>query len=110
MDQLLPFLSALGPWGVLAGAVATIIVQRLRDRFAPKPAPGPVDPADPKDPTPAPVEPSKTPLLDAVLNLIRLKLLKKVAEKNGGFEAVAPIKPASADIDVEDAQDALNSI
>ncbi len=49
LAQLVTFLNGLGPWGVLAGAVLVIVVQRLRAKG------------------------SETPLLDATLNLIRAK-------------------------------------
>lgn len=94
LNSLLLMLNGLGPWGILIGAVLTIGVQWLRNRN-PQPAPAPIDP---NSPTPTP-EPSKTPLLDALLSLLKLTLLKKATTAPAKFEAVA--EATTDDIDHE---------
>lgn len=80
LTSLSAFLATLGPWGVLAGAGLTIVVQLVRKRLANKaPAPAP-KPADPVGPTPAPVPlPSlpNRPVLDAALRLLEKFLNRK---------------------------------
>jgi hypothetical protein len=97
LDQLLPFLSTLGPWGIVAGAIATVVVQRLREKFKPS-DPKPVDPSKP-------VEPSNTPILDALLALIRAKLQKKPVQS---FQSLP--EPVDADIDPEDAEKLIDAL
>lgn len=92
MDALSSFLSSLGPWGVLIGAAIPIIVNLIRDRVSPQP-PRP-------DPNQAPVpgpSPSGTPVLDAILQILRAKLTP----------APPAVPVAASDIAHEDAAELL---
>lgn len=80
-------LAGLGPWGILIGAGIAVAVQWFRNRNA-QPTPGP-------NPGPQPAPNGGTPLLDALLNLIKLRLLKKVQPVSYG--AAAPTPPADVD-------------
>lgn len=114
LDALNAQLATLGPWGIVAGIALTIGVQFLRKRLnvtlPTLPAnpstpviPAPVNPAPVPVPVPAPQ--SDTPILDAVVSIIRTKLLQKLA---GKVESVAGVesKPVT-DITHDDAADIL---
>lgn len=92
MDALSAFLSSLGPYGALAafglGALAKIIHARMQAApVAPSPGPAPA-------PVPVPVPaPSSTPIIDAILNLVRSRFTKPATPS-----PAAPA-PVVADID-----------
>jgi hypothetical protein len=103
LDALNAQLATLGPWGIVAGIALTIGVQFLRKRLnvtlptlpanPSTPAnPAPVNPAPVPVPVPVPVPApqSDTPILDAVVSIIRTKLLQNRKGGNGrgrGIEA-----------------------
>ena len=93
LTALNAWLAGLGPWGIALGAALTIAAKILRDRMSkqPQPAPAPA-PAPAPQPQPAP---SDTPLLDALLQVLRLRLTKRV------FAAGPGSAPVSADITPE---------
>lgn len=93
MEGLNAALAALGPWGILIGAVIAIAGRYLRDRMGP----APVSP-DPK-PSPAPA-PSSTPILDAILQILRAKL-----SPSAPVQSLAPPEPA--DLSHDDAAELL---
>jgi len=73
--------------GLLAGAVLTLVAQRLRNRV---PAPAP-EPTPSPNPTPSPVEPGPfsptgRPILDALLKALLLRLGKPQAFGANGTE------------------------
>lgn len=100
LTQLQTWLAALGPYGIVAGGVLTIVVQRIRARIA-QPKPGPVDPSNPA-PAPAPA-PSSTPILDWFLTKLRDRLTKRQ-----GFESVGPVQ--GDDMDPVDAMKLLAAL
>ena len=84
--------------GTSLGAGLTIALQWIAKRRNPNPAPAP-GPVDPLNPAPAPDAP-KTPILDAILNLLKLKLLNK-KDAPVQFQSL-PVAPASTDVDLDD--------
>lgn len=80
LSQLQAALAGLGPWGIVLGVAITLAVQWYKGR---QPAPAAGDPS--------------TPLLDAVLNLIRVK------------HTSAPAQPVKRDIDHETADNLIGS-
>lgn len=99
LTPLLTLLSSLGPWGVLAGAGLTLLVQWLRNRPPATPTP---------TPTPDPLKPSApaTPILDALANLLKLLALKKAAMVVPvSVGAVVPV--VDGDVDTETAKKLL---
>lgn len=93
MDQLIPLLAGFGPWGILAGAGLTLLVQWVKRRQNPTPTPAP---------GPAPVNPTDTPVLDALLAILRKRLVPPAAPK---ADAIAP-----ADIDHETVAKVLGAL
>lgn len=94
LDPLMTLLAGLGPWGLLIGAGITLGLQWLAKRRNPTP----VDPDKPTDPT-AP----KRPILDALMEFLRLFLEKKSAAPKVQFgEAPKPQMDADGeDLDEE---------
>lgn len=76
LSQLNAMLAGLGPWGILIGVGLTFLVQWLKGKQG-----QPVKPDQP--------DKQDTPLLDALLALLKLKLAKPAPDP----------KPASKDID-----------
>lgn len=75
LNPLLTPLAALGPWGILLGAAITLGIQWIRKRQGdaqPTPAPAP-SPDKPE-------APSKTPVLDALSNLLKLLAMRKTQQ------------------------------
>lgn len=70
LNQLAALLNGLGPWGIVIGALLFAGLQYLRSKSAPTPS----------------------PLLDAAIELIRLRLAKQLE---------APVAPVKKDIDDE---------
>lgn len=96
MDPLAS-LSALGPWGVLVGVAVTLAAQFLRNRLPSGPAPVP-------PPSPAPA-PHGTPVLDALLALLRARFTAP-AQSATVTTTAAPV----ADLDHETAADVLSKL
>ncbi len=79
LNQIPALLSGLGPVGVIVGVLLVLALQYAQKRLSP-PAPGP-NPG----PAPAPDAPGGTPILDALLNLLRLRLTKRESEMIQSF-------------------------
>jgi hypothetical protein len=101
VDALSQLLAGLGPWGVAIGIALTVGGQWVRNRMQPTAPAPPVTPAPAAGPaapvvvTPAPAAPaSPSPVLDAILAIIRLRLQTAAA---------------GADIDHETAGDVLKA-
>lgn len=79
LNQLPALLAGLGPWGIVIGVGVTLLAQWLRNRVSPSnpsPQPGPL-------PQPRP-GPSETPLLDALLSILK----NRFTPKTGGDVSV----------------------
>lgn len=83
LSAILPFLSSLGPWGVVIGGVLVLLVQRLNIKLPTIPLPSPPSNPAPTDPAPAPVPVSPSlpdllgigdrPVLKLLFSLLALK-------------------------------------
>lgn len=98
MDQLLALLAGQGPLGVAIGVGAMLLVQWLRSKYPNLPSP---TPTPTPSPTPTPL-PSDTPLLDALLTLLKQKLTRQSVESTAA--------PHVKDIDETTANELLNLI
>ena len=98
LSQISIFLASLGPWGLLAAGLLGFFGPRLLARLRPK-----VDPSQPQPVDPA--APSNTPILDAVLRIIRERLKQRAAPVQS-FQTLPEARPA--DISPEEAADLLN--
>lgn len=96
MDGALPpalvaLLASLGPWGPFVGAGITLAIYYLRKRLAPQQP----DAA----PAPAP-QPSTTPVLDALMQLLRAR----IAPPRSAAAMVVPPPDAEAEADISHEQ------
>lgn len=100
--QILNVLAQLGPWGLAVAAL--YLWWRSRNPAPPAPTPSPT-------PGPEPVPtPSQTPILDALLELLRKKLLRQATTPTFEAKSATEAKPTPADIDEDTATELLKLI